>query len=88
MVRVVIWYEKSVLLSGRIGSRSGPVVYWYDIAGPCSSSGDRLVGSSLFDTIRRNGQFSDSTAGMARAQLPSGVFNLNLANFSRITFRN
>jgi hypothetical protein len=45
---------------------------------------DRSVGRFLFGTIRRDGQVSDSTAGMAWAQLPIGVFNLNLANFSRI----
>jgi hypothetical protein len=45
---------------------------------------DLSVGRFLFGTIRLDGQVSDSTAGMAWAQLPVGVFNLNLANFSRI----
>jgi hypothetical protein len=35
MVRLVLWYDKSVLLFGPMGSRSGPVVLCYDIAGPC-----------------------------------------------------
>jgi hypothetical protein len=45
---------------------------------------DLSVGRFLFGTIRRDEQYSDCTAGMAWAQLPIGVFKLNLANFSRI----
>jgi hypothetical protein len=38
MVRLVLWYDNSVLLFGPMGSRSGPVVLWDNIAGPCWSS--------------------------------------------------